>query len=189
MQSDLTQQILNLNPGDHLCLFYDKDPSEQMPALVPFIQEGLSKGEQFIYIADDHTVGELEGRLQNSGINVGKEVDKGALKLWTRQEWRQPGDLCSEKKSLQVLEFIKEAAKSGFKGSRFAVEMTWALGPDISASLLEHWEATLNTIFVPGFPGRIACQYNRSRLSPEVMLAALHTHPLAILGDRVYPNW
>jgi signal transduction histidine kinase len=67
--------------------------------------------------------------------------------------------------------------------------MTWILGPDISAALLEHWEATINTIFVPGFPGRIACQYNQSRLSPEVMLAALHTHPLAILGNNVYPNF
>ena len=43
--------------------------------------------------------------------------------------------------------------------------------------------------FRPGFSGRIACQYNRSRLSPETILAALHTHPLAILGDHVYPNW
>jgi two-component system cell cycle sensor histidine kinase/response regulator CckA len=47
----------------------------------------------------------------------------------------------------------------------------------------------INTIFVPGFSGRIACQYNRSRLAPEAILAALHTHPLAVLGDHVYPNW
>jgi signal transduction histidine kinase len=188
-QSELTEQILNLRPGDHLCLFYEREASEQMPALIPFIHDGLSKNEQFIYIADDQTVDELEARLQDSGINVRKESDRGALKLWTRREWRQPGELSSEKKSLQVMEFINDAAKSGFKGSRFAVEMTWALGPDISADLLEHWEATINTIFVPGFPGRIACQYNQSRLSQEVILAALHTHPLAILGDHVYSNF
>ena len=169
-------------------MFYERDPAEQMPALIPFIQDGLSRDEQFIYIADDQTVDELADRLQQSGINVDKESDRGALKLWTRREWRQPGQLSSQRKSLQVLDFISAASKSGFKGSRFAVEMTWTLGPDIGASELEHWEATLNTIFVPGFPGRIACQYNRSRLSPEVMLAALHTHPLAILGDHVYPN-
>jgi signal transduction histidine kinase len=189
VESELTQEILNLQPGDHLCLFYERDPAEQMPALIPFIQDAISRDEQFIYIADDQTVDELEGRLQQSGINVGKESDRGALKLWTRREWRQPGELSSERKSLQVVEFINEACKSGFKGSRFAVEMTWALGPDISADFLEHWEATINTIFVPGFPGRIACQYNQSRLSAEVILAALHTHPLAILGDHVYPNF
>src|SRR6267142_1614800 len=189
MQSELTQEILNLKDGDHLCLFYEKNPAEQMPALIPFIQDGLSKDEQFIYIADDQTVDELADRLERSGINIAPEIDRGALKLWTRKEWRQPGRLSAKKKSLQVLDFINEAANTGFKGSRFAVEMTWALGPDIGPAALEAWEATLNTIFVPGFHGRITCQYNRSRLSPEVMLAAFRTHPLAILGEHVYPNW
>ena len=90
MDSALAQQILNLKDGDHLCLFYDKEPGEQMPALVPFIQDALSKDEQFIYIADDQTVDELAGRLQLSGINLSQELDRGALKLWTRREWRQP---------------------------------------------------------------------------------------------------
>jgi len=187
-ESELAQEILNLRSGDHLCLFYEKDPAEQMPALVPFIQDGLSRDEQFVYIADDQTVEELEGRLRQSGIDVGKECDRGALKLWTRREWRQPGDLSSEKKSLQVLQLVNDASRSGFKGTRFAVEMTWALGPDISADQLEHWEATINTIFVPGFSGRMACQYNCSRLGADVLLAGLHTHPVVILGDHVYPN-
>jgi PAS domain S-box-containing protein len=187
-ESELVRQILNLKQGDHLCLFYEKDPAEQMPALVPFIQEGLSRDEQFIYIADDQSVDALASRLEKGGINVAQETDRGRLKLWTRQQWRQPGELSSEKKYLQVQQFVHEALGAGFRGLRFAVEMTWTLGPDIATQQLEHWEATINTIFVPDFPGRILCQYNRSRLAPDVMLAALHTHPLAILGEEVYPN-
>jgi len=188
MQSELTKQILSLQQGDHLCLFYENDPAEQMPALVPFIAEGLSRNEQCIYIADDHTVDELSTRLAQSGIDVREETARGRLKLWTRKEWRQPGELVSDRKAAQVREFIQAAAAQGFKGVRFAVEMTWTLGPDISAEQLEHWEATINTIFVPGFPGRIICQYNRSRMAPEVLMAGLHTHPLAIVGDQVCPN-
>lgn len=188
MESELTEQILKLQAGDHLCLFYDSDPAEQMPALIPFIQDGLAKGEQVIYVADDQTVDALADRLEQSEINVGKQSDSGALKLWTRREWRQAGELSSAGKFLQVSQFIDAARRAGFKGVRFAIEMTWILGPDISAERLEHWEATLNTIFVPQFPGRIVCQYNRSRLDPDVMLAALHTHPLVILGDHVHPN-
>jgi PAS domain S-box-containing protein len=189
MESELTEQILKLGAGDHLCLFYDSDPAEQMPALVPFIQDGLAKGEQVIYVADDQTIDALAQRLEQSGISVGKQSDSGALKLWTRREWRQAGELSSARKFMQVSQFIDAARRAGFKGVRFAIEMTWILGPDISAERLEHWEATLNTIFVPQFPGRIVCQYNRSRLHPDVMLAALHTHPLIILGDHVHPNF
>ena len=63
------------------------------------------------------------------------------------------------------------------------------LGPDIEVADLEHWEASINNLFNPGSSRRIVCQYNRSRLSAEALLAAFHTHPLAILGNHVYPNW
>ncbi|MDB6065843.1 MAG: putative Histidine kinase [Pedosphaera sp.] len=159
-----------------------------MPALIPFIREGLSLNEQFIYIADDQTVDELADQLQQAGIDVKAESECGRLKLHTRKEWRQPGELDSNKKAEQVRQFIGQAAKDGFKGIRFAVEMTWTLGPDIAPHSLEHWEATLNSLFEPSFPARIICLYNRSRLDPEALLAALHTHPNAIVGDKIYLN-
>jgi hypothetical protein len=77
MQSELARQILELGQGNHLCLFYEKDPAEQMPALVPFIQEGLARNEQFIYIADDHTVDQLAAHLQDQGIDVAFESERG----------------------------------------------------------------------------------------------------------------
>ena len=186
--NDLSEEILGLQPGDHLCLIYERDPAEQMPVLIPFIKQGLAAGERCIYIADDHTVEEVAHALKESGVDVGGEAARGALLLWTRREWRQPGDLDSEKKALQVGEFVDAALAAGFKGIRFAVEMTWTLGPDIAADRLRHWEATINRIFVPGFPGRIICQYSRRRLSPGVVDTCLSTHPLAIIGDQIYPN-
>ncbi|HEX5606128.1 MAG TPA: MEDS domain-containing protein [Candidatus Binatia bacterium] len=187
--SELAEEITKLKDGDHLCLFYHKDPVEQMPALIPFIQEALAKNEQFIYIADDLTVDELVSHLQVGGIPVGEYVDRGTLKLWTRREWRQPGKLSSEKKSRQVLDFMKAAADDGFARVRFGVEMTWTLGADIDPADLEHWEASINELFTPGSHRRIICQYNRSGLSPEALLVALHTHPLTIWGNHVYLNW
>src|SRR5437879_3635638 len=113
MQAEMTEQLRNLEPGDHLCLFYDNDPAEQMPALLPFIQHGLARDEQFIYIADDQTVQELAGRLEEGGIDVETETGHGRLKLWTRNEWRQPGQLDSDKKARQVRNFVSEAEGIG----------------------------------------------------------------------------
>ena len=72
------------------------------------------------------TVDELAARLHAHGINVGREIDRGSLKLLTRRDWRQPGRLSSEKKSRQVLDFIARAGGAGFKGARFGV---WFLPP------------------------------------------------------------
>lgn len=66
--------------------------------------------------------------------------------------------------------------------------MTWALGPDISRERIRDWEATINQIFTPGLPARMICQYSRSRLTPDVVESSLSTHPLAIIGNDVYPN-
>jgi PAS domain S-box-containing protein len=183
MKNELTEQILDLKQGDHACLLYNKDPAEQVRALVPYIKQGLEEGEQCIYVADDQTVEDVARILESAGIDVRRESERGALRLWTRSEWRQPGELDSVKKSLQVRGFIDEALKAGFKGVRFAVEMTWILGPDISVDKLKHWEATINTLFVPGVPGRIVCQYSRDRLSASAIQAGLSTHPIAILDD------
>jgi PAS domain S-box-containing protein len=188
MKTELAEQILNLRPSDHLCLFYDRDPAEQMPAIVPFVQQALQRDEQFVYVADDHTVEELTKRLEDGGIGVKHETDRGRLKLWPRREWRSPEPFAADEKAAQVRAFIDQAAAAGFKGLRFAVEMTWTLGPAVETRTLEAWEATINTLFTPTFPVRVVCQYNAARLSAEVMLAALRTHPLAILGDDVCPN-
>src|SRR5262245_2135388 len=115
MASELTKQILDLQSGDHLCLFYETDPAEQMPALIPFIQDGLARDERIIYIADDQTVEQLTEALEQSGIPVEHETRKGRLNLWTRAEWRQPGPLSSESKARQVQRFIDESEADGFK--------------------------------------------------------------------------
>jgi hypothetical protein len=136
MESELTQEMVNLRPGDHLCLFYEKEPGEQMRALVSIYPGCFSGDEQFVYIADDQTVEELEVQLRQSGVNISKERGRGALKLWTRREWRQPVELSSEAKSRQVLQYIYDASQSGFKGRSSRRRIGWALGPEISADQL-----------------------------------------------------
>jgi signal transduction histidine kinase len=188
MDSDLAREVLSLKQGDHLCLVYDDDPAEQMPALLPYIRQGLAQGERCIYVADDSTVEELRKALGDYGVDVDGEADRGALYLWTRDAWRQPGELVTEAKAAQVRGFLEDGLRDGFNGVRFAVEMTWTLGPDLDVAALRHWEATINTIFTPDVPGRIICQYSRRRLTPEVIEVGLNTHPRAVVDELVCAN-
>jgi hypothetical protein len=184
----LAQQVTNLPPGAHLCLVYEDDPAEQLAALLPFIDEGLKAGERCVYVVDDQSMEALRLAMQNYGIDVQAESEQGRLVLWTRGEWRQPGQLDSSVKESQVRGVIEEALTAGFPGIRFCVEMTWTLGPPIPTDRLRHWEATINRIFTPELPGRIVCQYSRRRLSPDVIEAGLLTHPHAVLAGGVHNN-
>jgi hypothetical protein len=184
----LVSAIEDIRPGDHLCLIYESDPAEQMPALVPYIWQGLQRRERCIYIADDQTTQDVVDALQRAGIDVLGAVDSGALLLWSREHWRQPGQLSPAAKSIQVREMIESALAGGFAGVRFAVEMTWTLGPDVDAESLRLWEAKINELFTPDVPASIVCQYSRRRLSPAAVRAGLATHPTAILGSKVTQN-
>jgi PAS domain S-box-containing protein len=182
-----TKQI-SLSAQQHSCILYEREPKEYLPALARFIQEGFARNRQFIYIADDQSVEELAQGLERHGIDVARETGRGALKLWTREQWRQPGKLDSRTKAAQVRQFVEAAQAAGFEGALFAVEMTWTLNPDISSEELSHWEATINTLLVPQFPASIVCLYNRSRLCPDIILAGLQTHPVAIVGNQIHHN-
>lgn len=184
----LVTSVLDLRPGDHLCLIYDDDPAEQLPLILPFIRQGLENGERCVYVADDHTAAAFRTALADYGVDVPSEEAAGALLLWTRADWRQSGDLDSARKAEQVRGMIGTALSRGFKGIRFGVEMTWTLGPDIDPDDLRHWEATINAIFTPELPARIICQYSRSRLSPRVVQAGICTHPIVAVGDEMMAN-
>ena len=184
--------LATVTPGltaEHSCLVYEQDPDETLPVLVTFIREALDQQERFIYIADAHAAGQLEDRLRAHGLDVERETERGALKMWAQDQWRQPGRLDSAGKAGQLRDCINAARADGFNGVRFAVEMTWILDPDLNAEDLAHWEATIARIFVPGFAARIVCLYNRSRLSSDVVLAGLHTHPVAVIRNQPHDNW
>jgi signal transduction histidine kinase len=184
---DLAAEMLALPSGSHLCLIYESDPAEQMPALLPYFKQGLDAGERCIYVADDQTNEQLTLAFEDFGIDVEPLLASGALQFWRRDVWRQPGELDSARKAQQVREILAESL-AGFSGVRLAVEMTWTLGPDIDAALLEHWEVTINEIFTPDIPARIVCQYSRVKLADAAVEAGIVTHPLVVLGTDVCPN-
>lgn len=186
--SDLVSTVRSLSPGEHLCLIYEDDPREQMPALLPYLKLGLDSGERCVYVADDLAAEQVRDLLHEYGVNVAAAETVGALQLWTKQEWRQPGRLQSAAKAAQVRAILAEARDQGFPGIRLAVEMTWTLGPDIDVPDLEHWEATINSVVTPQTGARIICQYSRKRLSPRAIELALKTHPTALVGSHSYPN-
>jgi hypothetical protein len=185
---EMIQHMAAIPAGGHLCLLYDDDPRQQLPTLVPFIKHGLDVGERCVYVADDLTIFDLHEALTADGVDVLREMTRGALLLLTGAEWRQRGELDSDARAAQVRAMIDDALDGGYKGVRLGVEMTWTLGPPIDAARLRDWEAAISTIFTPELPARMICQYSRWRLAPGALHAGIVTHPQAILGNGLYAN-
>src|SRR5258708_4591988 len=72
MANELERELTNLKQGDHICLIYE-NAAEQLAAAVPFVKEGLARGERCTYIADDRSVEEVVQALTAAGLDVAQE--------------------------------------------------------------------------------------------------------------------
>jgi signal transduction histidine kinase len=187
MMAKLEQELSKLKQGDHLCSLYE-NTAEQLAVAVPFMIDGLARGERCVYITDDRTIEEVVHALAAAGADVEQARQRGALRLMTAQDlYRRAGEFVP----LAMIDFIRhaeaEALADGFSGLRLTGEMTWVLFPETGCSRLIEYEALLNELSANS-KSVILCQYNRSRLDAPCIHDVFRTHPLAFLGNQICSN-
>jgi hypothetical protein len=129
MATDLERQLTGLKQGDHICPIYE-NATEQMAVAIPFLKEGLVRGERCLYIADDQTALQITQALEAASVVVAHEQARGALSILTKREtYLKSGD---EFEPQAMIDFLRQAEvqaiADGFSGLRVLGEMTWALG-------------------------------------------------------------
>ena len=175
--------------NDHLASIYE-DHEGQFAAVVPFIKDGLARGERCLYIADDNSKEEVLEALREGGVDVDAALESGALSVHTDADtYRRTGEFETD----EMLDFWKETLTDardvqGYTGVRAAAEMTWALGEDNDLDQLMRYEALLNTIY-PGEDYVVLCQYNRDRFSSDVLSDVIRSHPLVVSNGTVCQNF
>jgi hypothetical protein len=187
MIAELEEEVGKLKHGDHICLIYE-NPAEQMAAAVPFVMEGLDRGERCLYIADDRVIDEVIQALEAAGVDVAQERQRGALRVVTSQEtYLRAGEFVPQTMIDLIRQAETEALKDGFSGLRLTGEPTWSFGPEPGCDRLIEYEALLNHVPRNG-KTVILCQYHYSHFGVSCIHDVLRTHPVAILGNQVCPN-
>jgi PAS domain S-box-containing protein len=184
----LIEAIERLSVHAHLCIIYET-PEDQFAAVIPFMRVGLERGEQCMYITDEHTASEVLAAMRSGGIEVDAALASGALVIATKQDaYLKQGYFDPD----WMIEFLKETAAAskaaGYSALRATGEMTWALGGDPGVERLIEYEAKLNNFF-PHYDALAICQYNRHRFSPEIIIDVIRTHPMVIFGGLVCRNF
>lgn len=187
MQSELEHQINNLKQGDHICLIHE-NAAEQLATVVPFIKDGLARGERCLYILDERTREEIGQGLAAAGIDVAQEQCRNALRFMTKEDsYFEAGEFTPQ----GMLEFVRreeaKAVAEGFTGFRSTGEMTSVLGLESDFAQLFEYEALLNDL-ARNSRSTLLCQYNRRRFDAPCIHDVLRTHPWAIVGERVCAN-
>jgi hypothetical protein len=157
--------IADLGPGDHLCCLYETE-EEYRAMLMPFLRQGLERGEKVLYIADAHTPETILGYLRNPSISSrqasstalrhgsGQRLDvesylaRGQLVILTCDDaYLQEGVFDPERMIALLQADTERALAEGYSALRVIGEMTWALRELPGSERLIEYEAKLNEFF------------------------------------------
>lgn len=171
--------------NSHTCHVF-RDTAEQTAEALAFVREGLENGEACMLIVGRQPVSDWHRKLQACGIDsLGKHVG-GALTITDGASYRQPDRFNSMTKARELMRFISDHT-DGFNGIRIIGDVAWEYEPPLPVDQLCHWEATVN-VALAAQNVRTVCQYDLSSDSPQLVHAALRTHPYVYVDGALHSN-
>jgi signal transduction histidine kinase len=158
----------------HKCLIYDGHPSEQLPVIVPLLEDGLRANERCLYLGDPMMIAMVQNALEARGIDVAGGIARGALVFSSdRPHEDQPFDPAAMVGML--VDMIDEAVDDGFAGLCATGDMRWEIGRDDNFERIHEYEALLEQVF-RSKPLRGICQYHRGTVPTKALDAAVRAH-------------
>jgi hypothetical protein len=171
--------LFQFQHGDHICVFY-RTESALLEILTPYIAEGLRKGERCFCVQTNEVIRRLALDLQFIGVNVEREVARGALQFYTENEiYFETGSFDGDGMIRRLMRSIDDSVKAGFTGFRTAGELTWASAETHCKQVIGYEKMVEEC-----FPGKRAiglCQYRMSAFDPSVLDALLETHRMHLI--------
>jgi hypothetical protein len=170
--------------GQHICALYDT-ADEQRAVAAQYLADGLRRGERGLYVADSRAALEqFRGALRVVGIDADAGVGAGALIEGTRDEVHLLGGHFDCERMLRLLnDAVESALNDGFTGLRTCGDMSWLLDAAPGSDQVVEYEALLNQFF-QGVRAAGMCQYDRRRLSANMIDHALATHSTATIDGQ-----
>ncbi|MFB3785490.1 MAG: PAS domain S-box protein [bacterium] len=193
-EAQLIKSLRRLGVHDQACLIY-QDTHEQLATVIPFLQVGLERGEQCVYLTDENSPDTIINELRGSEIDIGRSLVSQSILITridtflTQGGGVRPGADSILRHVSDVFGQTVETAKSkGFSAVRFAIEMTWILNRDYGVMRIRETIAHL-LHFLATHDALGLAQYHRNKFDPEIILDVIYTHPIVITNGWVCQNF
>jgi hypothetical protein len=171
----------------HICAFFN-GLDEQHRVLRSFIKDGLDQGEKAFHLVDPELREDHLRRLAEAGINVQEAMGTGQLEVRPWQDGPLGGGRFNQDTWLASFEEVLRAGPAaGYLQTRFLAHMEWALVDLPGVDDLIEFETLVNYVVVK-YEGAVICAYDLSKFGGSVVLDALRTHPVVIMGGLLLEN-
>jgi hypothetical protein len=170
----------------HICAFFNSR-EEQNRIIIPFLKEGIDRGEKILHIMDPHLRDEYLSAYSAGGIDVQTAEQSGQLDVrhW-KDTYLQAGYFNADRMANLVEKSLSEnRGKHGL--TRAVGNMEWALEPAPGVTDIVEYETKLNYV-VMKHPDPLVCCYDLNRHSASVVMDILRTHPMVIVAGVLQEN-
>jgi hypothetical protein len=171
----------------HICAFFNSF-DEQYRVLRPFIKDGFDRRDKAFHLVDPERREEHLTRLAEAGINVPEAMGTGQLEVWPWQDGPLRGGRFDQDAWLASFEQVLQSGPAaGYPRTRFLAHMEWALVDLPGVDDLIEFETRVNYV-VPRYNDPVICAYDLTKFGASVVIDALRTHPVVIIGGLLQEN-
>lgn len=130
----------------HICAFFHS-PEEEYRVLLPFIREGIDRGEKAFHIVDPQKIDDHLSRLQGAEIDTASTTARGQLvvKRW-QDAYLRDGHFDQDRMLQLIEEVLTGGPKEGYSLTRLVAHMEWALEDFPGVNDLVEYETRLNFV-------------------------------------------
>lgn len=176
-----------IRPNQHVCAFFSSK-EEEYRVLMPFIKEGIERGERAFHVVDpEHRCTHLEC-LGKAGIQVEDAESSGQLEVRQWQEaYLRDGHFEQERMLALIEDVLSQGKEKGFAHTRLVANMEWALEDRPGVNDIVEYESRLNYI-LPNYDDVVVCTYDLAKFNAAVVMDIMRTHPMVIVGGILQEN-
>jgi len=130
----------------HICAFFHS-PEEEYRVLLPFIREGIERGEKAFHIVDPRLIDDHLARLREAGIDADGARSRGQLlvKRW-QDAYLRDGHFDQDRMLALIEEVLSAGPAEGYTLTRLVAHMEWALEDFPGVDDLVEYETRLNFV-------------------------------------------
>jgi MEDS: MEthanogen/methylotroph, DcmR Sensory domain len=115
-------------------------------------------------------------------------MSAGQLELWPWQNGALRGGRFDQDTWLATFEqALQSGPTAGYAQTRFFAHMEWALADLPGTEDLIEFETRVNYV-VPRYQNPVICAYDLTKFGARLVMDALRTHPLVIIGGLLQEN-
>ncbi|HXF77885.1 MAG TPA: MEDS domain-containing protein, partial [Usitatibacter sp.] len=145
--------------------------------------------EQVVSIRDAQRLHEHATRLAESlGEEMQGHVRSGQLSILASEEtYLKEGCFETERMYNMIEDVLKNVRSKSFSRVRTCGDMTWALREMPGTDELMEYESRVNKL-TREHDCTLMCVYDVNKFSGRAVMDVLATHPMVVMGDRIYEN-